>query len=103
MHLVQLLLPVYDNAGQPFEQARYSPVRQTLTERFGGVTAYLRAPALGAWKDDDEAAVARDDVVTIEVMVDALDRAWWAQWRAQLEQALQQKEIVVRASAIERL
>lgn len=102
MHLVQLLLPLRDNDGTPFPRASLDAVRHELTDRFGGVTAHLRAPAAGAWKDD-EGDVARDDVVIVEVMADALDRAWWADYRRALESRFRQDEIVIRATPIERL
>ena len=69
MHVVEILLPLRDNEGNPFPRASLDRVRHELTERFGGVTAHLRAPAAGAWKDD-EGDVARDDVVIVEVMAD---------------------------------
>ncbi|WP_232472426.1 MULTISPECIES: hypothetical protein [Deinococcus] len=47
MHLVQLLLPLYDHTGRSFDPAQYVRIRQVLTERFGGLTAYTRAPAAG--------------------------------------------------------
>jgi hypothetical protein len=102
MHLVQLLLPLRDNEGKPFPREMLEGVRHTLTERFGGVTAHLRAPAAGAWKDD-EGDVARDDVVIVEVMDEDVDRAWWAGYRGTLEDRFRQDEIVIRATAIERL
>lgn len=93
MHLVQLLLPA---AGEP---GVFEAVMHELTERFGGVTAYTRAPAAGVWKNPS-AATERDDIVVVEVMVGDLDKAWWARYRSNLEQRLNQKEIVVRAHAI---
>lgn len=102
MHLVQLLLPLRDNEGRPFPREMLDEVRHALTERFGGVTAHLRAPATGAWKDDD-GDVARDDVVIVEVMADEMDRAWWADYRRALEARFRQDEIVVRATPVERL
>lgn len=48
MHLIQLLLPLYDNQGNRFDHAVFDEVQAELTERFGGVTAYLRSPARGA-------------------------------------------------------
>lgn len=101
-HLVQLLLPLYDNEKRPFPRALLDEVRAELAERFGGVTAHLRAPAAGAWKDDD-GEIARDDVVIVEVMTDALDRAWWAAYRRTLESRFRQDELVVRAVPIEPL
>ncbi|NUZ06616.1 hypothetical protein [Piscinibacter koreensis] len=101
MHLVQLLLPVYDNAGAAFPKALYEDVRRELVDRFGGITTYSRAPAKGLWRDGG--GVDRDDIVVYEVMADALDRAWWAGYRASLEQRFAQDEVVVRALAAERL
>src|SRR5215213_2962887 len=102
MHLIQLLLPVYDNDGRPFAAAMYGSVRATLTERFGGLTAYTRAPAEGLWKEGS-GAPTRDEVVVYEVMVETLDKNWWNEYRAQLERAFAQEELVVRAHLIERL
>jgi hypothetical protein len=103
VHLVQLLLPLYDNAGRPFAADAFAHVRSTLTERFGGLTAYTRAPAEGLWTGDGGDAPERDDVVVYEVMADTLDRAWWAGFRAELERRLDQEELVVRTHAVERL
>ena len=102
MHLVQLLLPITDNAGAPFPREHYRHVRDELTQRFGGVTTYTRAPAEGRWKDDSD-AVARDEIVIFEVMTDALDSSWWAAYRRRLEATFAQDEIVVRALPMRRL
>lgn len=91
MYLVQLLLPRYDES-----------VARELTERFGGLTAYARAPAKGRWKPSPRKTV-RDDIVVYEVMVDALDVGWWKRYRTQLERRFEQEELVVRAHRIERL
>ncbi|MDF1503424.1 hypothetical protein [Roseisolibacter sp. H3M3-2] len=102
MHLVQLLLPLRDNDGRPFPPGAHRRVRETLTARFGGLTAFTRAPAEGEWAPDG-AAPARDDVVVLEVMDDALDADWWGAYRRELERAFAQDEIVVRALPIRRL
>src|SRR5690606_21453973 len=52
MHLVQLFLPLYDAGGRRFPRALFDAVRAELTEHFGGVTAFSRAPATGLWEDD---------------------------------------------------
>ncbi len=102
MHVVEIFLPLRDAQGAPFPRASLDRVRHELTERFGGVTAHLRAPAAGAWKDD-EGDVERDDVVIVEVVVDELDRGWWAGYRRELEARFHQDEVLVRATACERL
>ena len=93
MHLVQILLPVVG------EREAFDEVMHELTERFGGVTAYTRAPAAGVWKGPSD-ATERDDIIVVEVMVAELDKAWWARYRRALERRLAQKELVVRAHAI---
>jgi hypothetical protein len=55
-HLMQILLPVYDNVGQRFSTDYYNQVR--LADMFGGLTAYTRAPAEGLW--DSGSAVKRE-------------------------------------------
>lgn len=102
MHLIQLFLPLYDNEGEAFPKNLYDTVRGELTDRFGGVTAFLRAPAVGAWEDDG-GAVQRDEVVLFEVMAPHVDHGWWATYREALEQRFRQDEVLIRASAVERL
>ncbi|HEX8164740.1 MAG TPA: hypothetical protein VF601_03010 [Beijerinckiaceae bacterium] len=101
MHLVQILLPLYDNEGRRFPQEPYRRVRTELAERFGGLTAFTRAPAEGLWTDGGE--TSRDEIVTFEVMVDDLDRDWWQVYRRELEARFRQDVIVVRAQAIEQI
>ena len=102
MYLIQLLLPLCDNLNVRFSRETFDIVREELTHHFGGVTAFLRSPGEGFWRWT-ESAVSRDDVVIFEVMADQLDRAWWRQYRKDLEQRFRQAELVVRASTIERL
>jgi hypothetical protein len=60
--LIQIFLPLYDNAGNPFPQTDYKSLQTLLTEKFNGVTVYQRAPVKGLWKEDNERTV-RDDLV----------------------------------------
>jgi hypothetical protein len=96
MYLVQILLPVYDNDGHAFEAREYMQLRSDLADRFGGVTAYTRAPARGVWKDG-AGETTRDDIVIFEVMTDTLDRTWWRQFRQALERRFRQDSLIVRA------
>lgn len=102
MYLVELFLPLRDNRGQPFPAALYETVRAELAGQHGGVTAFTRVPARGLWEDDD-GSVQRDDVVLFEVLVDPLDRGWWKGYRTTLEDRFRQDEVLLRATAVERL
>jgi hypothetical protein len=102
VHLVQILLPLYDNEGQPFGKAQFDRVASQLSERFGGVTAFIRSPARGLWKESNGEAV-RDDVVVYEVMIEELDRVWWVRYREELRAAFRQDQLILRAVEVELL
>ena len=101
-YLVQLILPVYDNHGAPIGRESFAQVRRELTERFGGVTAYTRAPAEGTW-ESPEGDVHRDDVVVVETMIEQLDRQWWADYSRELASRFRQQTVLVRALTYETL
>lgn len=101
MHLIQILLPLRDNAGQRFGDDVFKSINATLVEAFGGVTAFSRAPAKGIWLNADREE--RDDVIVVEVMAETLDRSWWQAFRERLETEMVQDEIVIRAHVIDRL
>lgn len=103
MQLVQLLLPLYDNGGKPFPKRLFAEVRSELVERFGGLTAYSRAPAAGLWKRGSGAKGARtvrDDLVVFEVMTSRLDAKWWREYCSRLETLFRQDRLVVRAHTV---
>jgi hypothetical protein len=102
MHLVQILLPLVREDGGRQPAGLFGAVRQELVDRFGGLTAYTRAPAQGLWSENGR-QVDQDDLVVYEVMVDQPDRAWWAAYRLELATRFEQKELLVRAQAIELL
>ena len=101
-YLVQILLPQYDNDGEPIQPELFAITRRELIERFGGLTAYVRAPARGTWKEQD-GTVVRDDILIFEAMADDLDRAWWAAYRRRLEERFRQDTIVARAMEVHML
>ena len=101
-YLIQILLPLNDNDGKPFGPDVFGETRAELTERFGGLTAHMRAPARGLWKTDD-GAVTRDDIAILEVMATELDGPWWSAYRQRLELRFRQDEIVIRALGVQPL
>jgi hypothetical protein len=97
MYVVQILLPLYDNEQNPQPPEQFRTVQRELTERFGGLTVYTRAPAEGMWKPDNGDKTKRDDIVIFEVMAPELDPAWWKQYRRDLEARFRQTYIIMRA------
>ena len=102
MHIVEIFLPLRRNDGSEQPRERFAHVRKALLDRFGGLTAFTRAPAEGLW-EASPGEVDRDSIVIFEVIADPLDRAWWAAYRAHLQRLFEQDEIMIRASAAERL
>ena len=102
-HLVQILLPTQTRNGAAVAPEQFARVRVELTEKFGGVTAYTRSPATGLWKREEDDAIERDQVIMVEVVVEDLDRAWWAAYREQLEDRFDQEEVHARALAMDRI
>ena len=98
MHLVQILLPLFDNHGEAFGEELYSKIRSELTERFGGLTAFTSAPAQGLWKS--EGKTKHDEIVVFEVMTADIDAQWWKHYREALETAFRQDTIVIRAQPV---
>ena len=98
MHLIQILLPLYDNAGNRFGPEPYRVVREELTGRFGGLTAFSRAPAEGVWHEGGKRH--QDDIVVYEVMTESVDESWWRDYRGRLEELFRQDSVIVRAQTI---
>lgn len=95
MHLIQILLPLYDNSHKPLPQSLYAELTAELTEKFGGVTAYTRAPAEGHWEQSGKDV--RDEIAIFEVMIDQLDEEMWHAFRNALAARFKQGEIIIRA------
>jgi hypothetical protein len=101
MYIVQILIPLSDNNGASFAPGLLKSIQDELAARFGGLTAYSRAPAQGIWATDNLPAL--DDIVIVEVMVEELDNDWWHGFRSRTERLLRQEQLVVRALPIELL
>lgn len=98
-YLLQLILPVRDNDGNAFPDTLWDGLKARLADMFGGVTAFRRAPAEGVWAPSPEKRAA-EDVFIVEVMARTLDHTWWAALQAELEQALGQEHVIIRAIAV---
>lgn len=81
MKLVQLFLPV--KSGVDASREGFERVLAELTDRFGGTTASLQAPAEGLWRDRGK--TERDRIVIVEVIVEEFEIAWWSEYRRSLE------------------
>jgi len=99
MMLIQLLLPSKSSTGEAILHEPIAETRAELVKRFGGVTAFLRSPARGAWTSP-QGDVEQDDVVMVEVMAPQFDRTWWGEYAHVLAQRFGQQSIMIRASRV---
>ena len=102
MHLIHLLLPLYDNNHRQIAPQQFQAVRNELTEKFGGLTAFVRSPAVGLWKEDDE-KINRDEVIMFEIVSEQLNQDWWQTYREKLEADFRQNEILIWAVEVTKL
>ena len=49
-YLVEILLPKETGKGEAIEQNWFEALLEELTENFGGVTSFVRAPGQGLWR-----------------------------------------------------
>ncbi len=99
MNLTEILLPVFDNEGQPFGDGKFAMVRKVLVDRFGGMTAFARTPAQGI--STDRGTTVHDELIVFEVMSEELDKTWWRSFRHDLEAEFRQDKIVIRTFTID--
>jgi hypothetical protein len=102
LYLIQLFLPLRDNAGRVIARRNFDVLTDELTLRFGGMTSYSRAPAKGLWKQPGR-RTQRDDVIVYEVQSPKLERRWWHARRLKLQKDFRQQEILIRAQSVTRL
>jgi hypothetical protein len=96
-YIVEIFLPLRDQTGAAFPEAFYAQEKARLLARFGGLTAYSRAPAQGLWTSGQGIAV--DAIIVFEVMAQSLDVRWWRDYRRELEALFAQEQIVIRATS----
>jgi hypothetical protein len=102
VHLIHLLLPLHDNNREPFDPHQFQTVRHELTEKFGGITAFVRTPAVGLWKEDND-NINRDEVIMFEIVSADLNEDWWRDYREKLEAEFRQDEILIWAAKVTKL
>ena len=97
MEIVEVFLPLDTGNGTPIAGEIIEGLVGGLADRFGGATAFTRAPADGLWKQ--AGTIKMDRILIIEVMVNDLDEQWWTDYRKKLEDEFEQDEIMIRVTA----
>jgi hypothetical protein len=97
--LIQILLPLFDEKGENFPGSLYSGIKKELTEKFGGLTIYTRAPATGLWKENEK-KITRDEIVIYEIVSDDIDERYWKNYKLFLQKEFRQDEVMIRCSEI---
>lgn len=97
MQIVEVFLPLDTGSGIPIEPEIIEGIVGGLADRFGGATAFTRAPADGLWKQGT--TMQKDRILIIEVMVSELEEGWWRKYRAKLEREFEQGEVLIRVTS----
>lgn len=97
MEIVEVFLPLQTGSGVAIDPEIIEGIIGGLADRFGGATAFTRAPAEGLWKQNRQ--IRKDRVIIVEVMVDEIDEAWWRDYRRRLEVEFEQDEVMIRVTA----
>ncbi|MCF0075275.1 hypothetical protein LZD49_32645 [Dyadobacter sp. CY261] len=95
MYLMQIFLPTRDNQGDSIPEEHFLALRDELTDRFGGVTIYTRAPVEGIWKPSENNAQV-DQLVIYEVLLGSLEISYWKKVKSRLETSFMQAQIMMR-------
>ncbi|WP_332719255.1 hypothetical protein [Pelagibacterium mangrovi] len=96
MQIVEVFLPLDTGSGIAIDAEVIEGIVGGLADRFGGATAFTRAPADGLWKQGS--TMEKDRILIIEVMVSDLDQAWWKDYRNKLEREFEQEEVLIRVT-----
>jgi hypothetical protein len=99
MYLIQILLPLSDNDGHPYNRELFRMVAAELTDQFGGLTAHTRVPAEGLWKNGSS-RTDREEIIIFDVMTEKLAKRWWTKYRRGLEKRFRQEQVIVRSQEI---
>jgi hypothetical protein len=99
LHLIQILVPLFDNDGNRLSGEVFRAIRAELVTQFGGLTAFTRAPAEGLWATEDK--VSHDEIMIFEVMAERVELEWWRSYRRTLEMRLRQEVVVIRHHQID--
>ncbi|MDR3490293.1 MAG: hypothetical protein P4M05_36160 [Bradyrhizobium sp.] len=102
MFVVELFLPLDMPDGTAIPGSTFDRIKAELTFRFGGITAFLKSPADGAWQASSR-AIVHDRVAVFEIMVDNVDVEWWRAYRQKLEAELNQQEVLARLYQVTKL
>jgi len=89
--LIQLFLPLI--SGQKFSRL-LDKYRKMLTDKFGGISIYAQSPVDGFWKENNRHE--KDELLVIEIMAGNFEDAFWKKLKSELENAMKEKEILIR-------
>lgn len=101
MKLIQIYLPV-PGENDAAASGMFEVVQKDLALKFGGVTAFVRAPGKGQWRPTSEKTVY-DDLVIVEVITEFINKEWWTEYRKKLASIVHQDKILITVNDIDLL
>lgn len=96
----ELLLPLTDNEGNPFEPEIFFQVQQDLLERFSGYRCQPLAPHLGAWTEEETTYYDQLLMFTVDAPRSNESLDWFLEYKEHLKVRFRQMEIYLAISEV---
>jgi inorganic pyrophosphatase len=93
--LIQLFLPLKNEDGKSFPDKYFDNVKETLTQKFKGLSIYSKSPVNGRW-ENSKSNIEEDILLVYEIMTDRVDLSYWEKYKQLLQKQFKQDTIVIR-------
>jgi len=96
----ELLIPLLDNEGQPFEPERILSVHDKLLERFGGCRMEPLSPHIGSWTEAEQIYHDQLLMYTVDAPREDASLSWFEEYKEYLKSEFKQIEIYLAVSEV---
>ena len=96
----ELLIPLLDNEGQPFEAEKIVSVRNQLLSRFGGCRMEPLNPHIGSWTEAEQMYHDQLLMYTVDAPREDASLDWFIEYKESLKTEFKQVEIYLAVSEV---
>ncbi len=96
----ELLIPLLDNEGQPFEAEKIVSVRNQLLSRFGGCRMEPLNPHIGSWTEAEQTYHDQLLMYTVDAPREDASLDWFIEYKESLKTEFKQVEIYLAVSEV---
>ena len=96
----ELLIPLFDNEGHPFEPEKILSVHDKLLERFGGCRMEPLSPHIGSWTEAGRIYHDQLLMYTVDAPREDASLDWFQGYKESLKTEFKQVEIYLAVSEV---